>query len=136
MLLHKVDVTLGDQQAKVVDPDLDGNPNDESAMWRPQETYLDQTNQVIIHVEDWTPTTATVSLSNRALATVYVEDGASEPGYGTQVSPWNTVEEGYASVFDGGVVYLAPGTYAESFRIGKRCILRRSGSSGVVRIGN
>lgn len=136
VLLHKVDITLGDQQAKVVDPDLDGDPNDQSAIWRPTETYLDQSNQVIIHVEDWTPTTARVSLSNRALINVYVDDTAPEPGYGTPADPWNTVEEGYASVFQGGTVYLTPGTYAESFRLGKACRLVREGSSGVVRIGN
>ncbi len=134
VLIHDVNTLFSDQQARVVDFDGDGDPNDTAAMWRPTETYLHAGAKFVMHVESWTPTTATLSLSNQALDIVHVAPGAAEPGYGTVAQPWNTVVEGYASVYRGGTVYLQPGTYSGAFRIGKPCTLRRSGSTGVVRI--
>jgi hypothetical protein len=136
ILLHKVDMLRADQQARVVDVDQDGDPNDAHAMWTPTETFTHSGDQVIVHVERWTTETATVSVSNRALPIVHVSSGVPDGGTGTPTSPWNTVVEGYSSVHRGGQLWIAPGTYNESMRIGKPCRLARSGSSGVVRIGN
>jgi M6 family metalloprotease-like protein len=50
LLLHKVDPTLGDRQAQVVDPDDNGNPNDDGAMWLPGESFHDVANDVLLTV--------------------------------------------------------------------------------------
>ena len=113
-----------------------GDPNDAAAMWLPGETYQAYGDEVVMHVESWTSTTATVSLSNRALHDVYITAGAAEPGNGTQAGPWNTVEEGYSSAFRNGTLHLAPGVYNGSLRMTKPCVLMREGTTGVVRITN
>lgn len=50
IILHKVDSTLADRQAQVVDPDGNGNPNDDGAMWIPGETFRDSVNDVVLTV--------------------------------------------------------------------------------------
>jgi M6 family metalloprotease-like protein len=136
VLLHRVNTGYSDQQARVVDIDNDGDPNDMAARWWPTETYQNYGDQVVMHVESWTSSTATVSLSNRGLTEVFVNLRGPEPGFGTEAYPWNTIEEGYSSVYRSGTVHIAPGVYNEGLRIGKPCRLVRNGSSGTVRIGN
>ena len=60
-------------------------------------------------------------------------DGASERG--TAANPFNTVYEATFCAPAGGDVYIAPGGYNERFRLWRPMTLRRSGSSGVVTIG-
>jgi hypothetical protein len=50
VVIHKVDTTLSDRNAKVVDPDNDGNPNDAGAMWLPGETFTDSANGIKVSV--------------------------------------------------------------------------------------
>ena len=50
-MIHEVDTTLGDRNAKVVDFTRTGsNPNDAGAMWLPGETFIDKTNGITIKV--------------------------------------------------------------------------------------
>ena len=51
IVIHKVDTTLGDRNAKVVDSTRQGsNPNDAGAMWLPGETFTDKTNGITVKV--------------------------------------------------------------------------------------
>jgi M6 family metalloprotease-like protein len=50
VVLHHVD-----DRAFVVDPDEDGDPNDEGAQWIPGETFTDGANGVVVIVESETP---------------------------------------------------------------------------------
>jgi M6 family metalloprotease-like protein len=51
IVIHKVDTTLGDRNAKVVDSTRQGsNPNDAGAIWIPGETFTDKTNGITVKV--------------------------------------------------------------------------------------
>ncbi len=54
VIINKVDTTLSDRNAKVVDADNNGDPNDAGAMWLPGETFTDAANGVSIRVGDST----------------------------------------------------------------------------------
>ena len=62
LILHKVDPTLGDRQAQVVDPDNNGDPNDAGAMWLPGESFHDVANDVLLTVLAGTATGYQVEL--------------------------------------------------------------------------
>jgi hypothetical protein len=123
VILHQIDTTLEDLQAEVVDPDGNGDPNDESAMWLPGESYLNTNAEVVVHVESWNNTSAVVSVSNKARTDVNVWGAATGYQDGSPQYPWNTVREGYASVHPGGTVYIIPGNYNETMTISKPCRL-------------
>ena len=57
-----------DRASQVVDPDHNGDPNDEAAMWRPGEKFVDPTNGVTIRVDsmDSTGYLVTISVSSSA----------------------------------------------------------------------
>lgn len=50
IVIHKVDTTLADRNARVVDPDGNGNPNDAGARWLPDETFTDPANGILVRV--------------------------------------------------------------------------------------
>jgi M6 family metalloprotease-like protein len=50
VVIHKVDTTLSDRNAKVVDSDNDGDPNDAGAMWLPGETFTDSAKGIKVKV--------------------------------------------------------------------------------------
>jgi hypothetical protein len=64
VVLHKVNTTLGDRVARVVDPDANGNPNDASAMWLPGETFTDSANGISVEVTGSTTSGYTVRIQN------------------------------------------------------------------------
>jgi hypothetical protein len=49
-VIHKVDTTLQDRNAQVVDSDGDGDPNDAGARWLPGETFTDTANGISVKV--------------------------------------------------------------------------------------
>jgi hypothetical protein len=63
VVIHKVDITLFDRLAQVVDPDGNGNPNDAGAIWTPGETFTDTANGVTIAIDGTTPTGMRVTIS-------------------------------------------------------------------------
>jgi uncharacterized repeat protein (TIGR01451 family) len=50
IVIHKVDTTLGDRLAQVVDATNDNNPNDAGAIWTPGELFQDETNNISVGV--------------------------------------------------------------------------------------
>jgi Bacterial Ig-like domain len=50
VVIHKVDTTLSDRNARVVDPDGNGDPNDAGAMWLLGETFTDPANGIEVSV--------------------------------------------------------------------------------------
>src|SRR5918998_1079442 len=50
IVIHKVDTTLSDRNAKVVDATNNGDPNDAGAMWLPGETFTDSANGIRVKV--------------------------------------------------------------------------------------
>ena len=51
VVIHRVDTARSDRNAQVVDPDQDGDPNDEGAIWAPGETFRDPHNGVTVSVD-------------------------------------------------------------------------------------
>lgn len=92
VLLHHVDPTRGDRDAQVVDPDGDGDPNDESAIWVPGEVFENRHRGARVEV-----------LSSNA-------DGS----YTIQVAydpPWIQVDQ------SGGSTAVAEGGISDSFAV-------------------
>ena len=50
-------------------------------------------------------------------AEVWVDDGCSGPGSGTQADPYCTIQDGIDNVANGGTVHVAAGTYDETISI-------------------
>ena len=50
VVIHKIDTTLNDRNAKVVDATNNGDPNDAGAMWLPGETFTDSANGIKVKV--------------------------------------------------------------------------------------
>jgi uncharacterized repeat protein (TIGR01451 family) len=63
IVIHRVNTTLDDRLAQVVDPDGNGDPNDAGAMWRPGETFTDAANGITVAVLSSGPTGFEVSIS-------------------------------------------------------------------------
>ena len=51
IVIHKVDTTLEDRLAQVVDIDNNGDPNDEGAMWTVGEIFTDVENSLQVSVD-------------------------------------------------------------------------------------
>lgn len=64
VVIHKVNTTLEDRNAQVVDPDNNGNANDAGAMWLPEETFTDSANGIAVQVTGSTTTGYTVRVQN------------------------------------------------------------------------
>jgi hypothetical protein len=76
VILHKV-MTYAERPARVVDPDGDGDPNDESAMWLPGETFVDELADIRVTVDAQTATGFVVTLENQP-ASILLLVGAEE----------------------------------------------------------
>jgi M6 family metalloprotease-like protein len=76
VLLHRVD----NGRAYVVDPDLNGNPNDEGAMWRPGETFIDSENAISISVESATSTGFSVRITRGGNSFTIIGDAERSTG--------------------------------------------------------
>jgi hypothetical protein len=103
-------------------------------MWVPGETFQSGSG-IIVHVESMDDERAVVSLSNQARNPVCVSLYNSGYQDGTSEEPWDTVEEGYASVYPQGTVFIMTGSYDETLSLSKACTLVRWGTSGTVTIG-
>jgi M6 family metalloprotease-like protein len=73
VVIHHLDTTRGEQQARVVDPDTNGNPNDAGAIWVPGETFRDMANGITVRVE---------SGNDHRLCAYHHESDSGLPGYG------------------------------------------------------
>ncbi len=135
VLIHDVDTNRPDRWAQVVDVDGDGDCNDDGAMWEPGEVFVDVANRIVVSVESVDSVSAMVSVSNKARDPVYVWGGASGYEDGSPEDPWNTVEEGYASVYPNGTVYIFPGNYPETLTMSKPCRLEQGYGTEPVIIG-
>ncbi len=51
IVIHKVDTTLADRLAQVVDVDNNGDPNDEGAMWTVGEIFTDAENNLQVSID-------------------------------------------------------------------------------------
>jgi hypothetical protein len=63
LVIHKVDTTLEDRNAQVVDSDNNGNPNDSGAMWLPGETFTDAGNGISVKVNRATSSSYEVTVN-------------------------------------------------------------------------
>jgi M6 family metalloprotease-like protein len=124
-----------DRWAQVVDADGDGDCNDEGAQWEPGESFSDVANTIVATVEWADEYSSILTLTNAARTYVYVNWANSGYEDGTATYPWNTVWEGHGAAYPGGSVYIAAGSYPETLTLRKPATLRRSGTTGVVRIG-
>jgi M6 family metalloprotease-like protein len=113
VVIHHVDTTRGDQQARVVDIDTNGNPNDAAAMWLPGETFRDQANGITITVDRATSTGFAVTITSTMAA---CPDMAYEPDNGPEQArafPLGTTEQhAFCDAGDADWVFFqaSPGT--------------------------
>ncbi|MBP7747622.1 MAG: hypothetical protein KA383_16010 [Phycisphaerae bacterium] len=134
VVLHKVDYAVNDH-AYVVDPDGDGDCNDDGAQWQPGETFYDGTAGVLMTVDRAGANWSQVTFTNVPRSPVYVDLANSGYEDGTLADPWNTVREGYGAVLVHGTVYIKPAVYPESLVLSKPATLQRQGTTGTVTIG-
>lgn len=52
VLIHAVDTARADRLAQVVDPDGNGDPNDDGALWTPGETFTDPNHGIAVEIVD------------------------------------------------------------------------------------
>lgn len=125
-----------DIETWVVDPDNDGDCNDEGAMFNQGESFVDTTNTIVATIEHEAADYSVVTLTNAARDDVFV-DWSNAAGFqqGSPTYPWDTVYEGCGAAFPNGDVWIVPGNYPETLTLRKPVVLRRWGSAGVVRIG-
>lgn len=120
VVIHRVDTTLADRNAQVVDGDGNGNPNDAGAVWTPGETFRDGPNGITIAVGNATSTgiSVTISLSSDVpFPSVVSNSGDQGPGslrnaifFANQL-PGSTIRLGIAPsdpAFANGVFTLQP----------------------------
>jgi M6 family metalloprotease-like protein len=64
VIIHKVDTTTSDRNARVVDSNNDNNnsPNDQSAMWLPGETFTDSASDISVAVTEQTASGYKISI--------------------------------------------------------------------------
>jgi M6 family metalloprotease-like protein len=101
VVIHKVDTTLSDRNAQVVDPDNNGNTNDAGAMWLPGETFTDSANGIAVQVTGSTASGYTVRIQNGGSTTnlqTFQENDRNHTQYGNWYF-WNdtSLSGGYAS---------------------------------------
>ena len=135
VIIHSVDPSRANP-AWVVDADMDGDCNDEGAMWEPCESYCDLTHGIVVTVECASESYSYVTLTNAARNTVYVDLTNSGDENGSPDDPWDKFWEGAGAVYPGGDVYIEPGLYTDNLVLCKSMELRRWGSSGAVTIGD
>jgi M6 family metalloprotease-like protein len=81
VVIHHVDTTRVDREARVVDIDTNGNPNDAAAMWLPGETFRDGANGITITVDRATTSGFAVTITTTMAA---CPDAAYEPDSGPE----------------------------------------------------
>ena len=135
VIVHSVN-PFREEPAHVVDPDANGDCNDEGARWDTGETFWDATNHVVATVEAADATGSLLTLCNAPLATVYVNLNNAGSEDGTANHPWDTFHEGYGAAYPTGTVYVTPGTYTAPLALRKNATIRRWGTSGAVTIGH
>lgn len=134
VIIHSVDPAR-DSHALVVDPDGDGDCNDDGAMWDPGEAFVDIGREVLVFVESAGADYSVITFTTRARNSVYVDCDNSGYEDGSPTWPWETVYEGHGAALPGGTVHIAPGSYPETLTLRKAATLERWGASGVVTIG-
>jgi hypothetical protein len=65
VVIHKVDPS-DERPARVVDPDGDGDPNDDAAIWLPGETFRQEVLQIVVTVEEETASGFVVTIEYQA----------------------------------------------------------------------
>jgi hypothetical protein len=88
VVIHKVDYSLEDRHAQVVDADGDGDPNDSGAQWQAGETFTDPANGVTIEVNsiDRNAGTAVITVDNRPRITI-TDVTVTEPAAPSSTAP-------------------------------------------------
>jgi M6 family metalloprotease-like protein len=70
VVIHKVDTAPDDRNARVVDADNNGDPNDDGAVWKAGETFVDAANNIAVHVESIFGGTAEIVINPRPNVTI------------------------------------------------------------------
>jgi hypothetical protein len=113
VVIHHVDTTRVEQEAQVVDPDNNGNPNDAGAMWLPGETFRDRTNGITITVDRATTSGFALTITTTMAAcpdAAYEPDG--EPGQERAFTVGTTEQRAFCDAHDADRVFFdaTPGT--------------------------
>jgi M6 family metalloprotease-like protein len=64
IVIHQVDTTRVDRTAQVVDPDNNGNPNDDGAKWLPGEVFTDAAYGIQVRINSMSATSFNVTIGN------------------------------------------------------------------------
>lgn len=133
VLINRIDYAI-DDHARVVDPDGNGNCNDEGAQWQPGEWFYYSPASVVVTVDWADATSAQVTFTNAARSPTFVDYTAAGYEDGSAADPWNTIREGFGGTIPNGIVYVRPGTYTGLNLLAKPATLLRNGVSGVVTV--
>ena len=131
IVIHQVDTTRVDRTAQVVDPDNNGNPNDDGAKWLPGEIFTDSTNGIQVRINSMNATSFSVTIGNpcaysiaptsRSFSsvggtdTINVTTNAGCPWAASSNAGWITLTSGLSGSGSGPVAYsVAPNTTAAS----------------------
>jgi len=106
VVLHRVDTTVSDRNAKVVDNDNNGNPNDGAAMWLAGETFVDAANQFTVAVDAQVGNGFQVTITNGVVTPITYTLSVTVTGTGT------------VSSTPAGINNCAAGTCVASFNSG------------------
>ena len=135
VVIHKVDTTLRDRLAQVVDVDNNGDPNDEGAMWTPGEIFTDPVNGIQVAVEAASSTGFRVTITdtncvdflspsrdifgpNGGHASVEVEAAGGCDWSATSKSPWLRITGDSNGSGSGLVTYTVAANPSSTVRTG------------------
>jgi len=103
VIIHKVDTTLSDRNAQVVDATIDNDPNDAGAMWTVGETFTDAANGISVTVNSDTGTgfnvTITANSGTKDIVIQNMNTSNASPAPGDPVTvTYNVVNQGTDAV--------------------------------------
>lgn len=104
VVMHRVNPTLSDRVAQVVDPDNNGDSNDSGALWTVGETFTDPANAITVTVNAQTATGFQVTIAH----------GATSSDIWTSRAALATARSGFALGAVNGQLYAAGGTSGTS----------------------
>ena len=140
VVIHKVDTTLADRLAQVVDPDNNGDTNDEGAMWTVGEIFSDRENKLQVSIDaayasgyrvtintnpatfstciDFLPSSSHLFGPGEDIASVQVEAAGDCDWSATSNAEWIRVTSGNSSTGPGGVRYTVAANPSPTARTG------------------
>ena len=108
VIIHKVNTTLGDRNAQVVDDTLNDDPNDAGAMWTAGETFTDAANGISVSIDADAGTGYVVTINNNGEPLTYCPS-ALTPSFVFQDNLENTASGNWVNTVASGINHWSGG---------------------------